>query len=208
MSWNERRAWAEPDSVLLMNLRRRRIAHFEVRKHHGALLVIHGGCRNWLHSRFSLGDWRDLEKSLPPCDTWHHLTLQFNVMGKGEKSVSKSENYSVHARFMHDSWRFSSALRFFPTPEKKPAMTCDDVFCSPLRRCSSLNARTLLLWTAKKMKRTGSTVSSSGSGMGLSKGSHNSLETLSLRQVAEVEQKLLDELTEVRSAKLSNIFSK
>jgi hypothetical protein len=44
--------------------------------------------------------------------------------------------------------------------------------------------------------------------MGLSKGSHNSLETLSLRQVAEVEQKLLDELTEVRSAKLSNIFSK
>jgi len=47
------------------------------------------------------------------------------------------------------------------------------------------------------MKRTGSTVSSGGSGMGLSRGSHNSLETLQLREVAEVEAKLLATLTDV-----------
>mmetsp|Transcript_82402 Transcript_82402/g.164704 ORF Transcript_82402/g.164704 Transcript_82402/m.164704 type:complete len:406 (-) Transcript_82402:281-1498(-) len=46
------------------------------------------------------------------------------------------------------------------------------------------------------MKRSGSTISTGGSGMGLS-GSHNSMETLALRQIAEVEGKLLAQLTEV-----------
>jgi hypothetical protein len=49
----------------------------------------------------------------------------------------------------------------------------------------------------KTMKRSGSTASSGGSGMGLSTNRSKSLETMELRMIAEVEEKLLKELNDV-----------